>query len=204
MTNHGPISEISDSTSSSLIQRVVARDQDAWKRLTHLYTPLVYSWCRKHGVQAYDASDIVQEVFRGVHQAIDGFRGDRPGDTFRGWLWAITRNKIRDHYRDRADQVIASGGSKAQLMLREVPDDEPAAELTSDAAGDSHSLLMPVLELVRAEFEEKTWRAFWRSAVDGAETSDIADELGIRPSTVRTAKSRVLIRLREKLKDLFD
>jgi hypothetical protein len=34
-------------------------------------------------------------------------RHDRPGDTFRGWLWTVTRNKIRDFHRGRAGDPSA-------------------------------------------------------------------------------------------------
>lgn len=203
MTTSSPF-ETSDSTSQSLLDRVKAQDPEAWRRLTSLYTPIVYSWCRQNGLQAEDAGDIVQEVFRGDHRNIVTFRRDRPGDAFRGWMWSITRNKIRDHFRDEAGRPVAASGSEVQQRLQEIPDAEPPSELTAGPTQGTNSLFDRGLELVKAEFEEKTWRAYWRSAVDGADTADIADELGIRPSTVRTAKSRVLRRLREELRDLLD
>jgi len=61
------------STSTSLIDRVRARDGDAWARLARLYTPLVWGWARKSGLQASDAADVVQEVFLAVAGAIDNF-----------------------------------------------------------------------------------------------------------------------------------
>ena len=58
------------------------------------------------------------------------------------------------------------------------------------------------LERIRGEFEEKTWLAFWRSAVDGLDTAAIAAELSMSPCAIRKAKSRVLRRLRKELGDL--
>jgi RNA polymerase sigma-70 factor (ECF subfamily) len=63
-------------------------------------------------------------------------------------------------------------------------------------------LRLRALELIRAEFEPKTLTAFWRVTVDGEATADVARDLGITPSAVRLAKSRVLRRLREELGDL--
>jgi RNA polymerase sigma-70 factor (ECF subfamily) len=51
------------------------------------------------------------------------------------------------------------------------------------------------------EFEERTWQAFWRTAVDGRSAADVGAELGMTPGAVRVAKSRVLHRLREELGD---
>src|SRR5262245_29431146 len=67
----------SASTSSTLLERVRAQDQEAWQRLVHLYSPLVYGWCRRSGLQDADAADVGQEVFRDVAGAIAGFRRDR-------------------------------------------------------------------------------------------------------------------------------
>ena len=54
------------STSSSLLVRVKARDQEAWGRLVRLYGPLVAFWIRRAGLQDADARDVFQEVFAAV------------------------------------------------------------------------------------------------------------------------------------------
>ena len=54
----------------------------------------------------------------------------------------------------------------------------------------------------RAEFEERTWQAFWRVTVEGQDTAEVAAQLGISANGVRQAKSRVLRRLREELGEL--
>src|SRR4051794_10624721 len=38
-------------------------DPEAWGRFVELYTPLLYAWARKTGLQESDAADLVQEVF---------------------------------------------------------------------------------------------------------------------------------------------
>src|SRR5262249_48830287 len=84
-------------TSLTLLERVRRRDQAAWERLVSLYTPLVYHWCLRHGLQPADAEEVSQEVFLAVARGIGDFRHDREGDSFRGWLRTITRNKVCDH-----------------------------------------------------------------------------------------------------------
>ena len=60
-------------------------------------------------------------------------------------------------------------------------------------------LLSRGLDLIRGEFEERTWQAFWRTAVEGRDAKEVALELRMSPGAVRVAKSRVLRRLREEL-----
>ena len=51
-------------TSLTLLQRLRANDNDAWRVTVQLYTPLVYHWCARGGVRGADAEDVAQEVFR--------------------------------------------------------------------------------------------------------------------------------------------
>ena len=60
------------------------------------------------------------------------------------------------------------------------------------------------LDLVRAEFENRTWEAFWRTAIDGQRPAHVADDLGMSLNAVYKAKSRVLRRLRRELGDLLE
>lgn len=101
------------STSLSLLERARANDSDAWRRLSRIYGPQVYRWARQAGLQENDASDLVQEVFGVVATRISDFRRDRVGDSFRGWLYSIARNKIRDHFRALARRPDAAGGTQA-------------------------------------------------------------------------------------------
>jgi RNA polymerase sigma-70 factor (ECF subfamily) len=185
----------------TLLARVRSRDEEAWQRLVKLYAPLVYYWCQAWGVRGQDADDVVQEVFSGVSTGLANFRRDRPGDTFRGWLRGITRNKLLVHCQKRSQESPASGGTDAYRRLLEVPQSEelPAAP---DEDLEETRLFCRGLELVRAEFEPRTWQAFWRSAVEGESPTDIAAELGVTPAAIRKAKSRVLRRLREEIGDV--
>jgi RNA polymerase sigma-70 factor, ECF subfamily len=200
--DHRSLENPSVPTSLSLLSRVRANDAQAWQRLSDLYGPLVYHWCRKSGFQAADAADVVQEVFCSVANGISDFQKERPSDTFRGWLWTITRNKVRDRFRGHASQAEAVGGTDAQLRLEELPD--PWSDSADDADREIGSLFGRALGFVRAEFENRTWEAFWRTTVDGQTTADVATELGVSKDAVRQAKSRVLRRLRDELGDPAD
>jgi RNA polymerase sigma-70 factor (ECF subfamily) len=188
------------STSLTLLQRIRERDQEAWRRLLHLYAPLVASWCASKGIRDQDADDVQQEVFRAVATSLDNFRRDRPGDTFRGWLRGITRNKLTDHFRSRQTRPEARGGTDAHQLLQQVPE----AELHEDSDQELSGLYRRALELVRCEFEDRTWTAFWRAAVECQDVTDIAADLGVTPAAVRKAKSRVLHRLRQEIGDVID
>jgi RNA polymerase sigma-70 factor, ECF subfamily len=196
--------EFPGSTSLGLLERIKALDQAAWERLVSLYSPLVYGWCRQAGLQAADAADVGQEVFRSVARKIGDFRRAREGDTFRGWLRTITRNKIRDSIRRKRTELVGVGGSDAQRRLLQV--ESVVCDAIDDPRDDSDRRILyhRVIELVHREFAERTWQAFWRVALDEQRPADVASALGMSVNAVYLAKSRVLRRLREELAALME
>ncbi|MCA9119648.1 MAG: sigma-70 family RNA polymerase sigma factor [Planctomycetaceae bacterium] len=198
--NSGP-SQSSSSTSPSLIERARDHEPEAWQRLTQIYTPLVYAWVRQAGLQSTDAADVGQEVFRTVSQRIVDFQQDY-GAGFRGWLWGITRNKLRELARRQANSPQAQGGTVGHQQLQSLAD-VPEEESGDLKMVEPRSRLMHrALEIIQAEFEPPTWQAFWRSAVDDQRTAEIAADLQMTSKAVRQAKYRVMRRLRLELDDL--
>jgi RNA polymerase sigma-70 factor (ECF subfamily) len=189
-------------TSLSLLVRAQARQAGAWERLVELYGPLVCHWCRQCRLPDADVADIFQEVFQAVAAHLGRFRRDQAGDTFRGWLRTITRNKIRDHFRDRQHHPAAAGGSEIHQQLQQIPDPLLGDEDPSEADLTRRQLLQ-ALEWIAGDFEPRTWQAFWKVQVEGQDTGSVARELDMTTAAVRKAKYRVLQRLREELKDLL-
>ena len=186
------------STSRSLLSLAREGDALAWDRLSTLYAPFVFHWCRLRGLREADAADVVQEVFQAVATHLGPFHKHEPGDTFRGWLRTITENKIRDHFRRLAHEAEAIGGTEVQQRLTQVPAPSESGGTSSGDAWDS-AFLRRALDVVRPEFEERTWQAFWRTVLDGQPPVEVAAEIGMSAGAVRVAKCRVLKRLRDML-----
>jgi RNA polymerase sigma-70 factor, ECF subfamily len=189
------------STSRSLIERARLFEADAWRRMCEVYGPVVYRWARAKGLQATDAADIGQEVFRTVAAKIGEFRRDRPGDTFRGWLWTITHHKLGDYIRTTSNRPQAVGGSSAQLLISGQADEASLDLSTADDASAEREILHRTLAQIRVEFAPTTWEAFWRTTAEGRSTEQTAAELNLTTAAVRQAKYRVLRRLRDEMKD---
>jgi RNA polymerase sigma-70 factor (ECF subfamily) len=181
-----------------MLDGVRASDPGAWRRLVYLYSPLLFAWGRQAGLSEEDAADVVQEVWHAVARTVERFDHTGPGATFRGWLYTVTRNKVRDHFRAASARPRAEGGSVAYSRLAELPECESEESRADPAAGEA-GLVRRVLELIRRDFEEQTFRAFWRTAVDDRPAAEVAAELGTTVEAVYQAKSRVLRRLREEL-----
>ena len=191
----------SNKTSLGLLQGLRADDQVAWQRLSALYRPLLDFWCRNAHLQEADAADISQEVFIAVHRKIGEFRREKATDTFRGWLRTITHNKIYDlARRRRSPPVMTNGGDlfdqQAAPVAVEDADDDPMVE--------AQLLYRRALDLIRRDFEDHTWSAFWKVVIEGRDAAEVALELGVKINVIYTAKSRVLKRLREEFSGFLD
>jgi RNA polymerase sigma-70 factor (ECF subfamily) len=190
-------------TPLSLLEQVRAREAGAWARLFALYQPLVRSWCLRAGVRSADVDDVIQEVFTATASGLDGFRRDRPGDTFRGWLRGIARNLVLLHFRRSQRQPQAEGGSNAWQTMQAVADLAAAPGDDDDDAEELGALYQRALDQVGAEFEERTWQAFWLTTVAGRPPATLTDELGMSVASIRQAKCRVLRRLKREMGELL-
>jgi RNA polymerase sigma-70 factor (ECF subfamily) len=185
-----------------LLERVRLSDADAWRRFIDVYGPLVTYWCRRAGLQNEDAADVLQETFRAVARGIERFCHDRTKGTFRGWLRTITTNKLRDWARAQRNRPAAAGGEDAQRALTEAPDLLAVEPGTEADVAEQGIVFRGSLALIRAEFNDRTWEAFWRLAVNDESPNNVATALGLSVANAYQCKSRVLRRLRKMLQNL--
>src|SRR5947207_15381474 len=95
-------------TPASLLERLRQPfEPEAWSRFVALYTPLIYSWARRVGLQEPDAADLVQDVFVTLLQVLPTFAYDRR-QSFRKWLRTVTLNRWRKD-RNRPGPRLVQG-----------------------------------------------------------------------------------------------
>jgi RNA polymerase sigma-70 factor (ECF subfamily) len=186
-----------DRTPVSLLERLrQPGEQQAWNRFVALYTPLIHFWACRLGLRE-DAADLVQDVFAILLRKMPEFRYD-PQGSFRSWLRTVALNAWRARHRRTAGDPAPAG--PAPLENLEVPDG--LVEFT-EAEYRSY-LAARAAQLMQAQFEPATWKAFWALVVEGRPVTEVAAELGLTANAVYIAKSRVLARLRQELDGLLD
>lgn len=184
-----------DTTSASLLLSLrQSGGPAAWSRFVRTYSPMVYSWACRIGLQDADALDLVQDVFTTLVQKLPEFHYD--GDRgFREWLWVVTKNKYLERARRRRLPIDAGASPDhvAGRPGRSVEDEDFRRHLIGR--------LVPAYE---RQFQPSTWRAFWSVVVEGKSPTAVASELGLSLDAVYKAKARVLARLHGELADLVD
>lgn len=188
------------STDDGLVAGIRARDDHAWTRFVRDYSPLIYVWCRKCDLQPADASDVSQQVFQAVSRSISTFSQKSASGSFRGWLFVVTKNLIRNYLTRTLRGPRPQGGTSIQQRLLQEPD-RIEEESLSGASSYAPSSMQSILDATRGGFDERTWQCFWLVAMEGRSAVEVAEQFGMKPAAVRQAKYRVTQRLRRDLKD---
>ena len=192
-----PPSTALGSTASSLLDRLQCRDPDAWQRFVDLYGPLVYHWCKRFSLSPEDRADVFQEVFFAVARHISMFRHS-PESSFRGWLLTITRHKVSDHFRRKKGQPAVGGGPSRTSSCNCLT---PTWISPTMSQLSSHCCYVVPSNGSWVSLKQKPGRPFWCCCWTPA-SADVATDLDVSINAVYKAKARVLLRLREELRDL--
>jgi RNA polymerase sigma-70 factor (ECF subfamily) len=171
-------------------------DRLAWDEFVLVYAPLIHAYGRRRGLQDADAADLTQEVLHRVARASEGFEYDPAKGSFRGWLFAVTRNELRKLAARKARQASGAGDTDVLRLLEQQSDDSD-----EDAWRREYqwNLFQWAANKVRSEFRESTWQAFWRTAVLANEIDPVARDLGLSAGAVYVARSRVTARIRQEI-----
>jgi RNA polymerase sigma-70 factor, ECF subfamily len=83
----------------SLVEKTLEGDGEARGELLERLRPRLVLWSASRMSPTLrakiDPEDMAQEILMALHKAIDDFEGD-PGPAFRGWLFRVAENRIRD------------------------------------------------------------------------------------------------------------
>ncbi len=166
------------------MERVRARDADAFEQLYDGYHRLVFGIALRMTSDATTAEDITQSVFLKVWSAPDAFRDGN----FSAWISRVARNRVLDVLRSRANKPA-----------EEIPADLPA-ELSLDDDVFARIDAQRVRVALAALGEEQ--RTLIEMGFFGGIThEEIARRTGIPLGTIKTRIRTGLRRLRDALGD---
>ena len=169
-------------------------DQQAWAEFTEIYQPALYRFVRRRGFQHADALEVTQEVLMAVASAVDRYEIDETRGRFRHWLSVIAKNTAINYFDRQRRHPRATGDSHIERLLAT----EEFAGSCSAAFGLEYRrrVFRWAAERVRPTFQEKTWRAFWLTAVENRPVAEVGRELSLSIGAIHAARSRVMARLR--------
>lgn len=191
-------------TSITLLARLDdSSDESAWARFVEAYSPHIFLWCTKAGLRESDAADATQEVLLKLVSLMRESRYDPDRGSFRGWLKTITSNLLRDVMRMQKTRPSSSGSEHHWKQLINLQDETSFEELALlIERGYEQELLAIASDRVRNRVREKTWAAYYLTAVEGKPAATAAETLSVGISEVYVGKSRVIKMLRREIAKL--
>lgn len=176
-----------------LIDRSVAGDLEAFSELVRRYEKKVFTVAFRFTGNYSDASDLAQEVFIRVYQALPRFRGEA---SFTTWLYRITANLCRDELRRQKRHKKTSLDEMAANPTGPLPPIEDS--LSPDDVLERREFQ----EMVQAclnELPEEYRLVLVMREIQGLSYAEIAAALDISPGTVKSRLSRARQAFRQKI-----
>lgn len=167
------------------------------------YGPEVFRIARRAGLSEHDSEEVLQEVMKATFKDIKKIRRHGVGEGFRCWLFGVTGKQIANIYRRREAHQEKFGQRLPETVLHELSADSLTDSEILGSDPIQRAFIIELVESLRGRVEETTWQAFWRTVVDGKSNTDVAEQLGIPVGRVGTYRSRMLTKLRQRIRELF-
>lgn len=148
-----------------------------------------------------DAEDVLQDVF---YKLVEANRLLMPIDHVTGWLFSVARNRIVDLFREKRwvsseDSSVADEGDNLPRLEDLLPSPDAGPE-----ALYARGVLLEEIEQVLDELPREQRAVFIAHELEGRSFKEIAAETGVSVNTLLSRKRYAVLRLRERLRDVYD
>ncbi|RKR14048.1 RNA polymerase sigma-70 factor (ECF subfamily) [Maribacter vaceletii] len=150
------------------------------------YADYLFNYAVTRVSDAEIAKDLVQETFFAGLKSAKNYKGDAAERT---WLIAILKRKVIDHYRK-----INSKKGKAEVRMNYSANSDSEGDWLEEQVADPFSTmnnnlleneeLGEAIQLCISKLPKKQSKVFVMKTVQGIDTEDICNELGINPSNL--------------------
>lgn len=190
---------LEDQTNPTLLGRLrrMPNDPEAWRQFVDRYGPRILAWCRHWGLQAADASDVMQAVLLKLVGAMQTFEYDS-SRSFRAWLKTLTQHAWLDTVRSVRSE--GTGGDDAMIRLNSVEARDDLVQQLEQTY--ERELLELAMQRVRLQVLPKTWEAFQRTVLEGQPPAQVATSLQTTLANVYKSRSNVQKRLADEVRYL--
>lgn len=176
----------------ALVERFRRGEDSAFDRIVEQHSAEIAALANRLLGWPGDVDDVVQEVFIAVFLGLKRFRGEC---RLRTWLFTITVNKCRRHRFHRL------------CRLRPVAIENVQELESRDRSGDQAAMDREIFARVRRAvlaLPQKHREIVALRYLQGLETEEICQLLGITANAMQVRLNRARQRLKEQLGDLFE
>ncbi len=176
-----------------LVRKTINGDLDAFDELVRRYEGKIYGLAYRFMGNHADASDLAQDTFIRVYQALAGFRGDA---SFSTWLYRIAANICRDELRKRQ--------RRRSVSIDEMIDASPANVPTADGSYSPEETVQrrevqSQVQFCLNELSSDHRLVLVMREIQGLSYEEIASALQCSMGTVKSRISRARSALKDKM-----
>jgi RNA polymerase sigma-70 factor (ECF subfamily) len=171
-------------TDSQLVAAWRGGDEAAAATLVRRHAGVLGRYLVSRGATSAEVDDLLQETFFRAFRGLGGWRGDAP---FRGWLFRIAANLVRDRFR--------RSGGRIQVELVDadrIDSADPAAVLEADEVANQ-------LRDGLARLSPTQREVFLLRVEQGLDYREIAAALGTTAGAARVHYHHAVRRMKERL-----
>jgi len=187
-------------TDTDLIQRLIARDDAAFRVLVEKYQGLVFNTCYNLLHSNEDAEDITQDVFIEVFESIDQFRHESKLST---WLYRIAVNKSLNHLRKNKWKRLVNSIEDFFSMEKNSKLDIEDTSASNAPESIEYQERGKVLQWAINSLAENQRIAFTMNKFEELSYQEIADIMNLSLSSVESLIHRAKMNLQKKLLDYY-
>lgn len=176
----------------AFVERLVRREPEAMAEFFDRYFKRVFGFVRRQVLDEHLAEDLTQDVFANLHRSLERLDPERPLEP---WVFAVTANRLRDHWRSRAHRAAR------EEVPTEIEEEEGLHPIES-ARPDDELQRIELATRVRAAVEllpETMREAVLLRDFAGLTFRDIGERVKRNEAAARKRHSRALEKLREIL-----
>lgn len=184
---------------TELIERLRARDSEAFDILVNRYSGDVYALLYRLTSDQDEAADLTQETFLRALRSVKGFRGEAELKT---WLFRIAINESRNRFRwwkrRRRDQTLSLDSTigDSETRVWETISDKSISPEDEVLQRERTKALTDALGILKTVYRE----AIILCDIEGFSYEECAEALETNIGTVKSRISRGREELRRKLK----
>lgn len=179
------------------VRRAQAGDRDAFRCLFERYQNQVYGYVRRMVSEENLAADLAQDAFVRAYEALPRLKA--PG-AFRGWLFQIAANRVRDHWKRPCRDALSLDAPAAETGGElAVPDPGPGPERLAVREQMRTSVAEALAKLPPERREVVVLHH-----LNGLDVRTIAAMLGVPEGTVKSRLGRARADLRQFLAEWME
>jgi len=170
------------------------KDPQAFVKIYDLFFEKIYTYAYYKVGNATEAEDITEQVFLKALEAIGRYTWKK-GVPFSSWIFKIAHNQVVDYFRAQG-KVINKAIDEEQI--NKLPDEKRSFEEEVDL-----KLLLEDAQKAISKLNEDQQSVILLKFLSGFSNAEIANFLNKSEGAVKSLQHRVLVSLRELLKERF-